>query len=361
MTDDELIERTLQLAERGKGRVSPNPLVGCVIVKDGNIIGEGWHREFGGKHAEVDAFDNCSQDPEGASLYVNLEPCSHFGKTPPCTDLIISKKIARVVIGTGDPNPLVNGKGIQKLRDAGITVDFAGSSSACEELNKFFFKSVRIPQPYILIKAAQTIDGKIADKSGESKWLSGEESRNYVHRLRSEYDAVMIGINTVKTDEPSLSVRNVEGRDPHIIVIDKNLEISPGAKIFSIKSDRKIFIITSDKNRQTVPPGLPEKVAKFIFLREDKSGNLPVSESFTELIREGIISVMVEGGAGIYSYLISNGLYDELMIFYTPKLLGSGVPVFSNPLITGIKDSVNLRLHGVKRFGDDILADYRRF
>jgi len=360
LSDDDLIDRTLELAARGKGQVSPNPLVGCVIVKDGKIIGEGWHKKYGEAHAEIEAFRNCTTDPEGSTLFVNLEPCSHHGKTPPCSDLIISKKVARVVIGTPDPNPLVNGKGIAKLRAAGIEVIVAGNEATCAELNKFFFKSVKENKPYLAIKAAQTIDGKIADHNGSSKWLSCEESRAYVHQLRAGYDAVLTGINTVKTDDPELNVRLAEGRDPHIIIVDKYLEISAAAKLFSVNSPRKIFIITSEKNRANIPSGLSDRVSEFLFVSEDGQGRIRIEEAFNSIMKTGISSIFVEGGAGIYSYLISNNLFDEILIFYTPKMLGSGLSVFNTAVPIGLNAAISLRLRDVIRFGDDILVNYRR-
>ncbi|MBZ0199731.1 MAG: bifunctional diaminohydroxyphosphoribosylaminopyrimidine deaminase/5-amino-6-(5-phosphoribosylamino)uracil reductase RibD, partial [Ignavibacteriaceae bacterium] len=214
MTDESYIKLAIEIAKKGNGNVSPNPLVGCVIVKDDRIIGAGFHERFGESHAEVNAIENSKEDVKGSTLYVNLEPCSHIGKTAPCVDRIIEKKIKRVEIGTLDMNPLVSGKGIKKLMSKGIDIKVGVLEKECIALNKFFFKFISQKLPYVTLKAAQTIDGKIADFSGDSKWISCSSSRRYVHEMRSKYDAVFVGMGTVKKDDPSLTVRLAEGRNP---------------------------------------------------------------------------------------------------------------------------------------------------
>lgn len=368
MNDDLYIEKTLELAARGRGEVSPNPLVGCVIVKDGEIIGEGYHKKFGDKHAEVNAIENCKRDPAGATLYVNLEPCSHFGKTPPCTALIIEKKIARVVIGMQDPNKLVNGRGISILRDAGIETSLSGKLTECLELNRFFLKNITEAKPYITLKAAQTIDGKIAGSDGGSKWLSSVKSRLLVHKLRAEYDAVMVGSGTVKTDDPLLNVRDAEGRDPHIVLVDRDLSILPESRLFNPALRRKIFIITSEKFREKsqYTERYSGSDTEIIFVPEIEnpsggiSGHLDLDSAFSRLSAAGIASVLVEGGAGIFSSLISNNLFDELMVFISPKLLGSGKDIFSSAKRLSVEDAVKLKLYKTEQIEDDILAIYRK-
>lgn len=362
MNDDFYIERTLELAVLGKGCVSPNPMVGCVIVKNGEVIGEGYHHEFGEKHAEVDAFDNCREDPAGATLYVNLEPCSHYGKTPPCTELIIRKKISRVVIGMQDPNPLVNGAGISKLREAGIGVDISPLAQTCLEFNRFFVKFVIEQKPFITLKAAQTIDGKIADSNGVSKWISSASSRKLVHRMRAEYDAVMTGSGTVIADNPLLNVRDAEGRDPDVILVDAELKISPDFSLFHLPSERKIYIITNEKFNagSARPRGYDDLSTDFILVPEISPGKLDLDAALDLLAQKGIASILVEGGAGLFSSLIEEKLYDELAVFIAPKLLGSGKNFFSNSKYLSMNEALNLRLHKLTQIDEDILAIYRK-
>lgn len=348
--------------------MSPNPLVGCVIVKDGEIIGEGYHKKFGDKHAEVNAIENCKRDPAGATLYVNLEPCSHHGKTPPCTGLIIEKKIARVVIGMQDPNILVNGKGISILRNAGIETSLSGKFSECREINRFFVKNITEKKPYITLKAAQTLDGKIADPDGLSKWLSSAKSRVLVHKLRAEYDAVMAGSGTVKSDDPLLNVRDAEGRDPHVVLLDKDLTVSPESSLFHLRSKRKIFIITSEKFRENkqYTEQYSRSATEIIFVPEIENPaggdfiHLDLDSALSKLSAAGIASVLVEGGAGIFSSLISGNLFDELMVFISPRLLGGGKDFFSSAKRLSVEEAVRLKLHRIEQIEDDILAIYRK-
>ena len=214
MTDESYIKLAIEIAKKGRGNVSPNPLVGCIIVKDERIIGAGYHEKYGENHAEINAINSAKESIEGSTLFVNLEPCSHQGLTPPCVDKIIENKIKRVVIGTLDMNPLVCGNGIKKLKAAGIDVKAGILENECTALNKFFFKHITKKIPYVTLKIAQTLDGKIADRKGDSKWISSLLSRRYVHELRSKYDAVLIGLGTVLKDNPSLTVRLTEGRNP---------------------------------------------------------------------------------------------------------------------------------------------------
>ncbi len=247
MTDESYIQLTIEIAKKGEGSVSPNPLVGCVITKNNRIIGAGYHEKYGEAHAEINAINSCAESLEGSTLYVNLEPCSHFGKTPPCVDRIIKEKIKRVVIGTLDINPLVSGNGVKALKKAGIEVKVGILEKECIELNKFFFKYITEKLPYVTLKAAQTLDGMIADKNNYSEWISSSESRKYVHWLRSRYDAVLIGSETARKDNPKLTVRMVEGRNPFRVVLDSNLKLKSKSKSFKNNSDNKTIVVTSEK------------------------------------------------------------------------------------------------------------------
>lgn len=238
MADESYIQLAIEIAKKGTGSVSPNPLVGCVIIKDNKIIGAGYHQKFGEEHAEINAINSSAESVEGSTLYVNLEPCSHHGKTPPCVDRIIKEKIKRVVIGTLDVNPLVSGNGVKALKKAGVDVKVGVLENECIELNKFFFKYITSKLPYVTLKAAQTLDGMIADKNKNSEWISSKESIKYVHWLRASYDAVLFGSDTAKIDNPKLTVRMVEGRNPYRVVLDSKLSLKTDLYLFKNNFDK---------------------------------------------------------------------------------------------------------------------------
>jgi diaminohydroxyphosphoribosylaminopyrimidine deaminase/5-amino-6-(5-phosphoribosylamino)uracil reductase len=242
-TDEKFMERAIELAKMGWGRTNPNPLVGAVLVKDGRIIAEGFHRALGKSHAEVDAFDNAAEDISGSNLYVNLEPCSHYGRTPPCAKAIIDANIKKVVIAMADPNPKVSGRGIKMLRDAGIEVKVGVLENEALKLNEIFINYIVKKKPFVIMKSAVTLDGKIATVSGDSKWITGEESRNYVHVIRDRVSAIMVGINTVLKDNPSLTTRRIdkEGKDPIRIIVDSRGILPEDSNV--IKSDSKAGVI----------------------------------------------------------------------------------------------------------------------
>ena len=271
MADESYIQLTIEIAKKGEGNVSPNPLVGCVIIKDNRIIGAGYHQKFGEDHAEINAINSSAESLEGSTLYVNLEPCSHFGKTPPCVDRIIKEKIKRVVIGTLDINPLVSGNGVKALKKAGIEVKVGILEKECIELNKFFFKFITNMLPYVTLKAAQTLDGMIADKNNYSEWISSSESRKYVHWLRARYDAVLIGSETARIDNPKLTVRMVEGRNPYRVVLDSSLKLKSDLNLFKSNSDNKTIVITSEKNKSKLKKinQLEKLGVKVLFAKSD--------------------------------------------------------------------------------------------
>lgn len=333
------INECINLAKKGAGFVSPNPLVGCIVVKNGKIIGKGYHKKYGDAHAEVNAINDAKKKGHklnGSTLYLNLEPCSHFGKTPPCTDLIIKEKISKVVIGIKDPNPKVNGKGINKLKKAGINVEYGFLKKECEELNKFFIKNITRKIPYITLKIAQSIDGKIALDNFKSKYITGEESLKFVHKLRSEYDAVLIGKNTALLDNPSLSVRLTKGRNPLRIVIDKNSKLPGNLKIFTDKDSDKTIIISS-----------PDKK------------NIPLINILKTLHNLNISSVLIEGGANIFSQFIEKNLFDDIYFIVAPKIIGDGISAFRDFKITTLSNTKNLFLHNSFTSGEDLIFHYK--
>ena len=312
MTADKLyMQRALELAALGAGQVSPNPLVGCVLVKDDKIIGEGWHKKYGDAHAEVNAI-NSVQNKEllnGATLYVTLEPCAHHGKTPPCADLIVQYKFERVVVCTADPNPLVAGKGIKKIKDAGIAVEQGLLYEEGRELNKRFFTFIEKQRPYIVVKWAQTIDGFIARENYESKWISNDISRMLVHKWRAEEDAVMVGANTAFHDNPQLNVREWAGQNPIRIVIDRGLRLSKQLHLFDETQPTLCYneIMESEEGMVT-----------YI-----KITNLP--SVIADLYNRKIQSVLIEGGAVLLNKVIAFGLWDEARIVTGSKVFGAGI------------------------------------
>jgi diaminohydroxyphosphoribosylaminopyrimidine deaminase / 5-amino-6-(5-phosphoribosylamino)uracil reductase len=358
LTDESYIKLALEIAKKGVGNVSPNPLVGCIIVKEGRIIGAGFHEKYGENHAEINAIESAIEDVAGSTLYVNLEPCCHYGKTPPCVNALIEKKIKRVVIGTLDMNPKVSGKGGKILMDAGIEVKVGVLENECISLNKFFFKYISKGLPYVTIKAAQTLDGKIADIYGDSKWITSVQSRRFVHKLRAKYDAVIVGSNTVLIDKPRLTVRFTEGRNPKKVILDTNLKIPPNHKVYSLPED-EIFIVASKKNsvKKKLIEEFNAKGIKILLVPENADGTLNLRKALRELAKHQINSALVEGGSMVFSSFIKSGLYDELNLFISPKILGDGLSVFSSLPSCSIRKAAKLKLQNVERFGDDVMLE----
>lgn len=357
MADESYIQLTIEIAKKGEGFVSPNPLVGCVIVKDNRIIGAGYHQRYGENHAEINAINSATESLEGSTLYVNLEPCSHYGKTPPCVDRIIQEKIKRVVIGTLDVNPLVSGNGARKLKRAGIDVKVGVLEKECIELNKFFFKNITRKIPYVTLKAAQTLDGFIADRNEFSKWISSEGARNYVHYLRSRYDAVLIGSDTAKIDNPSLTVRMVEGRNPYRIILDSKLKLSPDLKLFNSNADNKTIIATGVENQQK-----KKRLEKFknlgvqvIYTKKNSTGRVDLQSLLKKLSKKGISSILVEGGSKVFSSFLKQDLFDDIYLFISPKILGDGIRTFSEVSFNKISKSIKLKIEKNQLIENDIL------
>lgn len=362
MTDESYIKLTIEIAKKGVGKVSPNPLVGCVIIKEERIIGAGYHEKFGGNHAEVNAINSARENLEGATLYINLEPCSHHGKTPPCVDKIIEKKFKRVVIGTLDMNPLISGAGVKKLKSAGIEVKVGVLEKECVELNNFFFKYITKKIPYVTLKAAQTIDGKIADEVGNSKWISSTTSRRHVHSLRAKYDAVLVGSGTVRKDDPNLTVRLTEGRNPKRVILDSKLELSLNHKIFTGNADKNLIIVTSKKNldRKRKIKKIVSLGAKIIFVKENSDGKINLKSALRELAKNEISSLIVEGGSEIYTSFIKENLYDKIILFISPKILGTGLPFVSYFGNKSLKNSFKVKFVNFEKIDEDLLVELTR-
>ncbi|MBS1486784.1 MAG: bifunctional diaminohydroxyphosphoribosylaminopyrimidine deaminase/5-amino-6-(5-phosphoribosylamino)uracil reductase RibD [Bacteroidetes bacterium] len=315
MTPDEFFMlRCLELAKSGIGHVSPNPRVGCVVVHDHTIIGEGWHKKYGEAHAEVNAIESVNNKSllKESTVYVNLEPCSHVGKTPPCVDLIMRHQIKKVVIANVDSNPLVAGNGIKKLKEAGIEVSVGVLEKEGRELNKRFFTFMEKQWPYIILKWAQTEDGFIAQKNYESKWISNDSSRALVHKWRSEEDAVLVGTKTASHDNPGLTVRNWSGRNPTRIVIDRFLRLSPRLQLF----DQQVKTICYNVLKHEVQPNL-------LFIRLDEKDF--IHQMVKDLAAQNIQSVIVEGGAQTLQLFINSNLWDEARVFTSTRKFEKGI------------------------------------
>jgi diaminohydroxyphosphoribosylaminopyrimidine deaminase/5-amino-6-(5-phosphoribosylamino)uracil reductase len=352
------MRRALELAVKGAGTVSPNPMVGSVIVYGGEIIGEGYHQQFGGPHAEVHALASVADERllHQATLYVTLEPCSHFGKTPPCSDLIVEKGIARVVIGCRDPHAAVSGKGIAKLHAAGIAVTEGVLEAECLKCNEAFIKTHTSGLPFVALKLAQTLDGKIATSLGASRWITGEESRSEVHRLRSTYDAVMVGEATVRADDAQLTVRHCSGRNPLRVVLDCRLSLPLESKIFNADAPTLLVASSSFAGLPKVER-LREKGVTLLFV-DEHSGRLDLRQVLVELHSRQVLSLLVEGGSRLSASFIREKLVDKILIFIAPKLFGGdGLSAFAPLGISMPLQAVNLRFEPPQLFGRDIMLE----
>ena len=358
MKDDQKWMRlALKLARKGIGKTSPNPNVGAVVVKNGRLIGKGYHKKFGGPHAEVFALQEAGEAARGASLYVTLEPCFHFGKTPPCVDLIIARGLKRVVIATPDPNPLVNGKSIQKLKKSGIDVTVGIEQEKAQQLNEAFFKFMQIGLPFVTLKIAQTLDGKIATPAGDSRWVTCEASRKLVHRWRAQTDAVLVGIGTVLQDDPELSVRLVKGRNPKRVILDPNLIIPPGAKVLSSTSLSETLVVTANENAEKIRL-LKNKGATVVFLEKNADGLFDLSQLLKRLVEHKIISVLVEGGSGIFSSFLKQKAFDRLFVFQAPKIAGAGLGPFDGITFQEMREAIPLKFQKQRRVGEDWVFEF---
>lgn len=356
--DEAFMKRCIELALRGAGNVSPNPMVGSVVVHDGRIIGEGWHERYGEPHAEVNAIGSVRDRellPE-STLYVNLEPCSHFGKTPPCADLIVSAKIPRVIVGCRDPHEKVAGRGIAKLEQAGIDVTVGVLGPESERLNEAFLTSHREGRPFVAIKIAQTLDGSIATALGVSKWITGAESRTEVHRLRSRYDAVLSSASTVLADDAELTVRHCDGRQPLRVLLDRRLQVPVEAKVFNGAAKTIVFAA----KEAAEPCRISHLAAREIEVVTvgETGGGLDLGQVFAELHRRRVLSVMSEGGSRLSAALVRSGFVDKYHMFVAPKLFGGdGLASFASLDVVHPEHPVRLRFAGSCMCGEDLLIE----
>ena len=342
--DEKYIQRTFELARRGVGKVNPNPLVGAVIVKNDRVIAQGYHHYFGGNHAEVDALNNATESVEGSTVYVNLEPCAHYGKTPPCAERLVEAKVNRVVLSMRDPNPETSGKGIEILKKGGVEVLEGVLQKEAEDLNRVFIKYVSTGLPFVAMKTAMTLDGKIATRVGDSKWVTGEKARSLVHELRDEYAGIMVGVNTVIADDPSLTTRKEgEKRNPVRIVVDSSGRTPTDVYVVNSKEQARTVLAFTEKTS-------PEK--REIFNKEgidtvvlpQKQGMVDLQVLMEELGKMNIDGVLLEGGSTLNFSMIEAGLVDEVFAFIAPKIVGgenSKTPVAGKG-VDLMKDAIEL-------------------
>lgn len=351
------MKQALRLARRGRGRTSPNPMVGAVIVRDGRITGQGYHRRFGGKHAEINAIEDAGGNVSGATMYVTLEPCAHYGKTPPCTDAIIRHKIKRVVIGMADPNPLVSGKGIEILRGQGITTVTGVLETECRALNEAYIKHITTGLPLVTVKYAQTLDGRIATSTGKSQWLSSPESRRLAHRLRASHDAVLVGSGTLLADDPELTVRLARGENPARIVLDSGLNIPPQAKLLTGQAKAPTMIATTPRADESKLKSLREAGIETLVCDEDTAGRVDLRDLLQKLGRHGISSLLVEGGATVITSLLSLNLADRLVVITAPMIMGRGIEAVGELGVTEVDRTLKLDFKKTYRSGTDLIIE----
>ncbi len=364
MDDAFYMQLALDIAKRGIGLTSPNPVVGAVVVKNGEIVGKGYHRKAGGAHAEVNAIKKAGEMSVGATLFVNLEPCNHSGRTPPCTRSIVEAGIRRVVAAMPDPNPDVEGKGIAYLRNKGLDVSLGTCEEDARTLNEAFIKYVKTKRPFVTVKCAMTLDGRIATKSGDSKWITGKEARSFVHEMRHASDAIIVGVNTVKKDNPRLTTRrgDIKDADPARVVLDTHLTIPENATILQIKSDSATIVITGAGDSDAVKiekQSRLEQMGVMVLQSPLQNGQLAWEPLMARLGGMGITSLMIEGGSRVIGSALRAGIVDKIVFFYAPKILGGddGYPVTKGQGPNSIEQSLRIKDMQVRKFGQDIMVE----
>ncbi|HYH04901.1 MAG TPA: bifunctional diaminohydroxyphosphoribosylaminopyrimidine deaminase/5-amino-6-(5-phosphoribosylamino)uracil reductase RibD [Bacillota bacterium] len=357
MTTDSLyMQRALQLAANGRGTTYPNPMVGAVIVQNGRVIGEGWHRGPGQSHAEVDALHNCTESPEGATLYVTLEPCNHFGRTPPCTEAILKAEIGTVHYAVADPNPVVAGKGATRLESAGVQVTEGLLKAEAFELNRMFFHFWLKRKPWVILKAGMSLDAKLTSPKGESQWITGEASRTQVHQLRAEVGAVLAGCGTVAVDNPRLTCRmdRPVQRQPFKVVLDNRLAIDPDCNLLKEEPEKVIVFCAPD-----APPGKEERLVnlgtKVIRYPQEHEKKQALPYLLSILSELGVQSVLVEGGSRVFTSFIEADLVDEYVLYYAPFFIGgtTSLPVYVGAGIDSLVTARRLKIKSLGGSGED--------
>ena len=355
--DSHYMQRALALTRRGLGHSSPNPAVGAVVVRGGQVVGQGWHAKAGEPHAEVHALRAAGEQAQGATIYVTLEPCHHQGRTPPCTQAIKQAGIARVVYGASDPNPRVAGGGGGYLAEQGLQVTSGVLCKACEHEHRFFLTHVTKGRPHVILKTAATMDGKTATATGHSRWVTGPASRRFVHRLRGWVDAIMVGAGTALADDPELTCRLPRGNNPWRVVVDSYLRLSPKARVLDPAAPPGCLVACGPEASLEDERRLTAAGAQVLRLPLAQEGGVDLAALLQELGARGITSLLAEGGAGLAWSLAAHGLVDEVMYFYAPKLVGGlqAPPMLAGPGVEAMDRAIALERPLVRRFGDDVM------
>lgn len=363
--DQRYMKEALRLATKGQGKTSPNPMVGAVAVLAGNIVGRGYHEKAGGPHAEVNALREAGERARGATLYVTLEPCNHFGRTPPCTQAVVEAGISRVVAGMADPNPNVTGRGCQRLKELGLSVEVGVLEEECRELNQAFIKHTTTGLPYVTIKAAATLDGRIATRTGDSRWVSNELSRRFVHRLRHNLDSVLVGVETAVKDDPQLTARGYAAlhcRQPVRIVLDSHLRLGMESKLVKTARDVPVWVACTESAPREKEFTLSEAGVTVIRVLS-RNNRVDLADLLQQLGKRQMMSLLVEGGSRVLGTFIESGLGDDFHFFYAPKILGDeqGVPMIQSGERGRSTMSEALQVHSVRvrRFGQDVMISGR--
>ena len=345
-----------RLAVKAAGRTSPNPMVGAVLVRSGKVVGSGFHRIAGGDHAELVALKSAGTKAKGATLYINLEPCSHYGRTPPCSQALIRSDIREVVAGMRDPNPLVSGEGLRQLRRAGIAVRVGVLEKECRNLNEAFIKYITRRLPFVTLKLAASLDGKIASVTGDARWISSEDSRRIVHQLRNQVDAVVTGVGTVIVDDPQLTCRIPNGRNPRRVILDSHLRIPLDAKLLRQSDPEKCIIVTSDRSSQQKTHAI-ESLGSRVWRVKLRHGRIPWRATLRRLAAEGVLSVMIESGATTAAWALQERAVDKILFFYAPKILGGDGRVMIDALgVERVNHAIGLQEMRVGKSGADIVV-----
>lgn len=352
MTQDEkFMDKALRLAAKAAGRTYPNPMVGAVLVKRGKIVGRGYHKEAGGPHAEIKAIMSAKNNAKGGALYVNLEPCPHFGRTPPCTDAILRSGIKKVVCCGLDPNPKVHGRGVAKLKKAGVEVSVGVRGKEARALNEAFFTYHEKKRPFVAIKFAASLDGKLATRTGDSKWITGEKTRRFARKLRGAYQAVLVGVNTVIRDNPHLGARAKGTRDPLRVILDSKLRAPPGSRVFR---DGNVLVVASASAPKKRLEKLKKRGVPVLLFRERK---MPVKRILAELRKREIVSVLVEGGGEVMGSFIDAKAVDKVYAFYAPMVIGGRNAVsIGGSGAEKLTSALRLKTTSIERFQNDIFV-----
>lgn len=352
--DNKMMARALELAARGRGETSPNPMVGAVLVKNGRIVGEGYHRKAGTAHAEIVALNQAGKKGNGATLYITLEPCCHTGRTGPCVERIIDARIAKVIYAVNDPNPEVNGKGARKLRRSGVKVQSGLMRNECLRLNETFFTFHRTGRPFVIVKSAQSLDGRVATSNGDSKYITGVAALKYAHKLRAEVDAVLVGAGTARVDNPSLTVRRVRGKNPLRIILSTSLNIPRRSRMFG-DGNGPVILASTKKAITRSEKKFSDRNVSFWPIRHSGPKRLDLCAFLDKAAEFGLQSILVEGGPSLATSFIRQGLADKVIVITAPLMIGKGVSTFGDFGVSSLTQAIRFRQAGFSALGNDCL------